>query len=74
MPMRAIKRWFRERIWRGFPKVDLERISSCCDMIEFVDNFSEPSRTKFRAKYAREIQHILHEHEREIGEWIDGRR
>ena len=57
---------------KDIPRLDMDRLNECAQMIQFVDDFSEPSRTRFRAKYAQEMLHILREYLRKVGYWEDG--
>lgn len=71
--IRWIKGKIRQFVVRNRPRLDIQRMSDIADMVGFVEDFSEPSRTKFREKYAREILYLIREHEKKVVEWEEGK-
>lgn len=68
-----LRGWFRRKVVRDIPRLDMDRLNQIAQMIEFVDDFTEPSRSRFRAKYAQEFLFIVRGYLREVNEWEEGK-
>ena len=63
-------KWLRRLVTKSMPRIDLERVRLIVQAIEQKEDFTEPSRSRFRAKYAYELQHMIEENEKKTERWM----